>query len=84
LLSPKARVDTKPQLEITADNVKCSHGATISQLEEDELFYLRSRGLDPVMSRNLLIDGFAGEILQELPSGALQTKISRCVACKSS
>lgn len=83
LLSPKARVDTKPQLEITADNVKCSHGATISQLEEDELFYLRSRGLDPVTSRNLLIDGFAGEILQELPSGALQTKISRCVACKS-
>ncbi len=83
LLSPKGRVDTKPQLEITADNVKCSHGATISQLEEDELFYLRSRGLDPFMSRNLLIDGFAGEILQELPSGALQTKISRCVACKS-
>ena len=46
LLSPKARVDTKPQLEITADNVKCSHGATVSQLEDDEIFYLQSRGLD--------------------------------------
>lgn len=83
LLSPKARADTKPQLEITADNVKCSHGATVSQLEEDELFYLRSRGLDPATSRNLLIDGFAGEILQELPIQSLQTRLSRCIACRA-
>jgi Fe-S cluster assembly protein SufD len=51
LLSGKGRVDTKPQLEITADDVKCTHGATVSQLEPDELFYLQSRGLDPVTSR---------------------------------
>lgn len=43
LLSPKARVDTKPELQITADNVKCAHGATVSQLEAEEIFYLRSR-----------------------------------------
>ncbi|RMF65516.1 MAG: Fe-S cluster assembly protein SufD, partial [Cyanobacteria bacterium J069] len=46
LLSPKARIDTKPQLEIVADNVKCTHGATVSQLEADEVFYLQSRGID--------------------------------------
>ncbi|MGB3533650.1 MAG: Fe-S cluster assembly protein SufD [Microcoleaceae cyanobacterium] len=83
LLSPKARVNTKPQLEITADDVKCSHGATISQLEEDELFYLRSRGLDDTRSRQLLIDAFAGEIINQLPLESLQQMLSRCVACRS-
>jgi Fe-S cluster assembly protein SufD len=83
LLSPKARVNTKPQLEITADDVKCSHGATISQLEEDELFYLRSRGLDDTSSRQLLIDAFAGEIINQLPLESLQQMLSRCVACRS-
>lgn len=83
LLSRKARVDTKPQLEIVADNVKCTHGATVSQLEADELFYLQSRGLDPVTSRNLLIDGFAGEIIQKLPLGSLGVRLSRCIACRT-
>jgi Fe-S cluster assembly protein SufD len=83
LLSPKAKVNTKPQLEITADDVKCSHGATISQLEEDELFYLRSRGLDDTSSRQLLIDAFAGEIINQLPLESLQQMLSRCVACRS-
>ncbi|MGB3405123.1 MAG: Fe-S cluster assembly protein SufD [Microcoleaceae cyanobacterium] len=83
LLSPKARVNTKPQLEITADDVKCSHGATISQLEEDELFYLRSRGLDDTSSRQLLIDAFAGEIINQLPLKSLRQMLSRCVACRS-
>ena len=83
LLSPKAKVNTKPQLEITADDVKCSHGATISQLEEDELFYLRSRGLDDTSSRQLLIDAFAGEIINQLPLNSLKQMLSRCVACRS-
>ena len=83
LLSRKARVDTKPQLEIVADNVKCTHGATVSQLEADELFYLQSRGLDPVTSRNLLIDGFAGEIIEKLPLNSLGTRLSRCIACRT-
>jgi len=63
LLSPKARVDTKPQLEIIADNVKCSHGATVSQLDDEEVFYLRSRGLDETDARNLLINAFAAEVI---------------------
>ncbi len=83
LLSPKTRVNTKPQLEIVADDVKCSHGATISQLEEDELFYLRSRGLDDTSSRQLLIDAFAGEIINQLPLNSLQQMLSRCVACRT-
>ncbi len=83
LLSRKAKVDTKPQLEIIADNVKCSHGATVSQLEPQEMFYLQSRGLDPATSRNLLIDGFAGEILSQLTLPALGAKLSRCIACRT-
>ncbi|WP_017662633.1 Fe-S cluster assembly protein SufD [Baaleninema simplex] len=82
LLSPKARVNTKPQLEIVADNVKCSHGATVSQLEADEVFYLQSRGLDKTTSENLLVDAFAAEILQEVPLESLRKAIAQCVACR--
>jgi Fe-S cluster assembly protein SufD len=83
LLSSHARINTKPQLEIVADDVKCSHGATVSQLEDDEIFYLRSRGLDDRTSRHLLIDAFASEILQKLPLDSLQKILSRCVACRT-
>jgi Fe-S cluster assembly protein SufD len=83
LLSPRARVDTKPQLEIVADNVKCSHGATVSQLEDDELFYLQSRGLDLERSRYLLIDAFAAEILDKLPIVGVAKMLSTCVAVQS-
>ncbi|MDP8964200.1 MAG: Fe-S cluster assembly protein SufD [Cyanobacteriota bacterium] len=79
LLSPKARVDTKPQLEITADNVKCSHGATVGQLEADEIFYLQSRGLNQADARNLLIDAFAAEILNQLPIASLSQQLSQFV-----
>lgn len=83
LLSSQARINTKPQLEIVADDVKCSHGATVSQLEEDEIFYLRSRGLDDRTSRYLLIDAFAAEILQKLPFDSLRQTLTRCVACRT-
>lgn len=76
LLSPKARVDTKPELEITADNVKCAHGATVSQLEPDEIFYLRSRGLDDNAARSLLVDAFATEIVAAIAIPSLEDKIS--------
>lgn len=79
LLSPKARVDTKPQLEITADNVKCSHGATVSQLEDEEVFYLQSRGLDENDARNLLITAFATEIINQLPLASLRETLSVAV-----
>jgi Fe-S cluster assembly protein SufD len=67
LLSPRARVSAQPQLEIFADDVRCTHGATVGQLEDEELFYLRSRGLDVTTARKLLIGAFAAEILREIP-----------------
>lgn len=79
LLSSRAKIDTKPQLEITADNVKCSHGATVSQLEDDELFYLQSRGLDGDISRQLLINAFATEILQLIPIQSVQNTLSKLI-----
>ncbi|MDZ8135246.1 MAG: Fe-S cluster assembly protein SufD [Nostoc sp. DedQUE04] len=72
LLSSKARVDTKPQLEITADNVKCAHGATVSQLEDDEIFYLQSRGINENDARKLLINAFAAEIINKIPVPSLR------------
>ncbi|HEY9624190.1 MAG TPA: Fe-S cluster assembly protein SufD [Crinalium sp.] len=72
LLSPKARVDTKPQLEIVADNVKCTHGATVGQLDTDEVFYLQSRGIDTASARNLLIYAFAFEIIDAIPVASLR------------
>lgn len=77
LLSSKGRVDTKPQLEIVADNVKCTHGATVSQLDADEVFYLRSRGIDAKQAQDLLIYAFAAEILREIPLKSLVDTLSR-------
>jgi Fe-S cluster assembly protein SufD len=71
LLSPDAEIDTKPELEIFADDVKCSHGATAGELDERELFYLRSRGLDPVTARNLLTFAFAGAVLERFANPAV-------------
>ncbi|MDZ8237587.1 MAG: Fe-S cluster assembly protein SufD [Nostoc sp. ChiQUE01a] len=79
LLSSKARVDTKPQLEITADNVKCAHGATVSQLEDDEIFYLQSRGIDENDARKLLINAFAAEIINQIPVASLRERLLNTV-----
>ncbi|MDM9383002.1 Fe-S cluster assembly protein SufD [Chlorogloeopsis sp. ULAP01] len=79
LLSSKARIDTKPQLEITADNVKCAHGATVSQLEDDEIFYLQSRGIDEQDARNLLINAFAAEIINQIPVASLRERLTQSV-----
>ena len=70
LLSDRARIDTKPQLEIVADDVKCAHGATVSRLQQEELFYLRSRGIDAAKAAGLLLRGFCGEVLRDLPAAA--------------
>ena len=64
LLSPRAAVDTKPELEIFADDVKCSHGATVGDLDEAALFYLRSRGIDEAAARRLLIEAFATDAIE--------------------
>lgn len=72
LLTDGAEIDTKPQLEIWADDVKCSHGSAIGRLEEEPLFYLRSRGLTEERAREMLTRGFAAEILDGLPVPALR------------
>lgn len=79
LLSDKARIDTKPQLEIVADNVKCSHGATVSQLAAEDLFYLRSRGLDEVQARDLLVKAFALEQLADLNPEPLRQELEEAL-----
>lgn len=80
LLSPRARIDTKPQLEIVADNVKCTHGATVSQLEGDEIFYLRSRGIDAENAQKLLVYAFAHEVINQIPIPSLRQTLSNVVA----
>lgn len=72
LIGDKATINAKPQLEIFADDVKCSHGATIGQLDEEPLFYLRSRGLDLATARLLLVRAFASEILMEIGNNSLK------------
>ncbi len=75
LISKAARIDTKPELEIVADDVKCAHGATISQLQEEELFYLRSRGIDSNQAATLLLKGYCQEIINNLPVAAERWQI---------
>ena len=67
MLSKHARIDTKPELEIVADDVRCTHGATVSQLQEEELFYLQSRGISSSQASHLLLKGYCKEIIDSLP-----------------
>src|SRR5436305_10222504 len=73
LLSDTASVNTKPQLEIFADDVKCSHGCTIGQLDEDALFYLRARGIDEKQAKALLLHAFAVDILEQVKTEKLRS-----------
>jgi Fe-S cluster assembly protein SufD len=68
LLTDEAQINTKPQLEIFADDVKCTHGAAIGQLDEDALFYLKARGIGAIDARNMLIHAFAGDVLDGVAS----------------
>jgi Fe-S cluster assembly protein SufD len=79
LLSDDARVDTKPQLEIFADDVKCAHGAAVGQLSEEEIFYLESRGLKPETARNLLTYGFAEEVIEKIKIESLKRELDAVV-----
>ncbi len=72
LLGARAQVDTKPQLEIFADDVKCAHGATVGRLDDDAVFYLRSRGLSDASARNLLTYAFGAEIVERIPVPSLR------------
>ena len=70
LLSKRARIDTKPELEIVADDVSCTHGATVSQLQDEELFYLLSRGIDSEHANSLLLKGYYDEVISNFPKSA--------------
>jgi len=83
LLSDKARVDTKPQLEIFADDVKCAHGATVGQLDAEHLFYLKSRGLPERQARNLLTYAFGAEIIDRIPVPSLVAQLERSVMART-
>jgi Fe-S cluster assembly protein SufD len=67
VLSPTARADTRPQLDIRADDVKAAHGATVGRLDEDEMLYLRLRGLDAATASALLTTGYIAEVESRLP-----------------
>jgi Fe-S cluster assembly protein SufD len=79
LLSDDAQIDTKPQLEIYADDVKCTHGATIGQFDDNALFYLRSRGLDEASARHVLLLAFANECLDRMNSVQVRDHLERLV-----
>lgn len=80
LLSDKATVNTKPQLEIWADDVKCSHGCTSGQLDEEALFYLQSRGINKDSARALLLYAYAGEVIDKISNESLRTYIDALVS----
>jgi Fe-S cluster assembly protein SufD len=75
LLSADAQINTKPQLEIFANDVKCTHGAAIGQMDDEAIFYLRARGLSEAQARHVLIRAFAGDVLSQMPLDALRTRI---------
>ncbi len=79
LLSPQARVDTTPQLEIYADDVKCAHGAAVGQLDQDELFYLQARGINPELGKSLLTYGFAEEVIAKIGVESIQKELDAAV-----
>lgn len=79
LLSNETRVDTKPQLEILADDVKCAHGAAVGQIEEDEMFYLETRGIHPDLARNLLTYGFAEEVIGKIKIESIKQQLDETV-----
>ena len=79
LLSPQARVDTKPQLEIYADDVKCAHGAAVGQIDQEELFYLQARGINPELGRSLLTYGFAEEVIGKIKIDSIRAQLDEVV-----
>lgn len=79
LLSRNAEADSKPELIIHADDVKCSHGATTGDLDRDALFYLQSRGIDAAAARNLLVRAFASEMIENLPDDAVRAYLDTAV-----
>jgi Fe-S cluster assembly protein SufD len=82
LLGLGAEIDSQPQLEIEADDVKCSHGSTIGQLDEDAVFYLRSRGIGEAEAAAMLTRGFAAQITERVASAAFRERIEALVLAR--
>lgn len=82
LLSKDATIDTKPQLKIWADDVKCTHGATVGQLDDNAMFYLRSRGIEKNTARNMLVHAFASEIFSEIKEESLKVHLETLLSDK--
>ena len=82
LLSEHARADSLPNLEIAADDVRCSHGATVGQLDDEALFYLMSRGLTRRKAERLVVRGFLGEVISRFPMGGVVEKVSKAIELK--
>ena len=83
LLSPKAKAAPIPVLEIEAyDVLKCSHGATAGPLDEDQRFYLESRGIPPAEAQSLLVDAFFREVIDRLPAGVERESLDKAIAAK--
>jgi Fe-S cluster assembly protein SufD len=82
LLSDAATMDTKPQLEIVADDVKCTHGATIGQLEDEQVFYLRSRGIDLESARDILTFAFGGDIIARMQVPPVREALERMLRAR--
>jgi Fe-S cluster assembly protein SufD len=82
LLSRAAEVDTKPQLEIYADDVKCSHGTTVGELDQDMLFYLRSRGIAEAQAQQMLCQGFAQQALDAISNESLRERVAWLLASR--
>ena len=82
LISDKASINTKPQLEIFADDVKCSHGCTIGQLDESAMFYLRSRGIPEKEAKALLMFAFSNNVLDSVKIPVLKNRITNIIAHK--
>lgn len=80
LLSKRARANTRPQLEIYADDVKCAHGSTIGQLNDNQLFYLMSRGLPKAQARAMLVDAFGREVIEDCPLPALRENLDTAIS----
>jgi Fe-S cluster assembly protein SufD len=79
LLSDNATIDTKPQLEILADDVKCTHGATVGQLDDDQVFYLRSRGIGEKEARDILTFAFASDVIDRVHVESLREELHALV-----
>ena len=79
LLSDLAEIDSKPQLEIHADDVKCSHGVTVGQLDDEAIFFLQSRGIDRASAHKLLTFAFANRLIEEISQEELKKQVSKSV-----